>query len=176
MSSTRTVFSTFNMFGHTTGLVLQLLLFVVGYCQYPFPSPLPCDSVIHAPCQLYGPGVVCGSDGTDYYNSCLLAQAVCGNSVIYFVANGTCASAGYTRPFITTRPTTMDVRKTTVLASKSTSKGPLTVICSTIANVRCASDIEPVCGSDDRTYINYCEFHKEVCQRHDLKVKHVGFC
>ncbi|XP_045206892.2 tomoregulin-2-like [Mercenaria mercenaria] len=173
------------MIFNQVGILLQTLAFVDVCCQLPFPTPLDCSYITHEPCLLYGPGVTCGSDGKDYINSCRLAQAMCLNPFITLIGDGRCADIGYTRPSITNRPTTQSNTEittshrtsfTTLPTSGLTSSDPLGVICSTIGNVRCANDIEPVCGSDERTYINNCEFHKEVCQKHDLTVKHIGFC
>lgn len=185
------------------GVLLHILLLEdkLVYGQFPFPTPLDCNFIIHEPCLLYGAGYVCGSDGKNYFNRCKLAQAWCSNPLITVIGGGSCSDLGYTPPYITTRPTTQDsaapttprttpqtspitttqttqktfksVSLTTVMAPVS---DPLGVICSTLPRVSCPSDIEPVCGTDDRTYINSCEFNKEVCQHHNLRVKHIGFC
>ncbi|XP_060600188.1 salivary glue protein Sgs-3-like [Ruditapes philippinarum] len=80
-----------------------------------------------------------------------------------------------TRPTTTVRSSTTRPTTTSTTPAKPTSD-PLSVICDTMTGVHCVNDIEPICGSNGRTYINACEFHIEVCKQHDLTIKHTGFC
>ncbi|XP_053390623.1 uncharacterized protein LOC128553486 [Mercenaria mercenaria] len=110
---------------------------------------------------------------------CYFAKAQCVDSTLHNAGEGSCASLGLkatkatTAKITTTQPTTITTHPVTT-AQPTTD--PLRVICDSISHVHCANDIEPVCGSDDRTYVNTCEFHIEVCQRRDLTIKHIGFC
>lgn len=41
----------------------------------------------------------------------------------------------------------------------------------------CPKHLHPVCGSNNKTYVNHCHLHREAClKHHHLSVKHKGSC
>ncbi|XP_071093230.1 serine protease inhibitor dipetalogastin-like [Haliotis cracherodii] len=85
---------------------------------------------------------------------------------------------------LTSRPTPLPVtsRPTT---QRSTTQGPtgpvhtvsaLDIICRAIMHFNCPSTSEPICGSDDKTYPNECEFEKAKCTHRHLHAASFGPC
>ncbi|XP_045215584.1 ovomucoid-like [Mercenaria mercenaria] len=147
-------------------VVTSVLIFLSNHCQ--LSSADVCSYTLTRDCAFIPDDkAVCGTDGITYRNTCFLAKAYCADNSIHKAHDGACAKA---------TTAAMTSPRTTAPTMTAATSDPLSVICGVMDHVHCATDIEPVCGSDDRTYVNSCEFHKEVCVMPALTVKHIGFC
>ena len=41
----------------------------------------------------------------------------------------------------------------------------------------CSTDFEPVCGTNSKTYTNYCHLRTDSCKRQQkIRIEHIGVC
>ena len=129
--------------------------------------------------QLYQP--VCGSDGRSFINACFLESAACaeretsGVSKLVELYAGRCCEVkcpSSWRPVCDSQGDTHAnlcefgvARCLAVRRDRKTLDLTSLSVCeeSPCRNLTCPRDYQPVCGSDDRTYINVCELSRAVC-------------
>ncbi|KAK4293698.1 hypothetical protein Pmani_033623 [Petrolisthes manimaculis] len=84
---------------------------------------------------------VCGTDNITYKNMCFLVRANCTSRNLHIAIRGKCTAEAAGCP-----------------------------------TFNCSSESSPVCGSDNRTYINVCWLHHAKCLKPDLLVKFYTPC
>ncbi|XP_028411072.1 uncharacterized protein LOC114533678 [Dendronephthya gigantea] len=146
---------------------------------------------------------VCGSDGQDYNNECLLNVTVCtSRRTITVVKKGKCEKDNddsIRLPSSFKEPTATDNAKppsvhssgfpsdsffpigTTVVKYTATDDAGLTATCTfsvtVVSNTSCPKNYDPVCGSDGQDYNNECLLNVTVCtSRRTITVVKKGKC
>ncbi|XP_045184747.2 uncharacterized protein LOC123542808 [Mercenaria mercenaria] len=102
---------------------------------------------------------VCGSDGVTYTNMCEFSKAVCDTDTLKEVQKGPC-------PQITTPVTTAAVTMDRIFQ----------VFCASKDTIVCPTDLDPICASNRKFYVNKCEFSKATCDNSMLTSKPISFC
>ncbi|KAH3885568.1 agrin-like [Dreissena polymorpha] len=124
---------------------------------------LSCDWVSNLDCTTYVSGQECGTNGITYANRCYFAKAQCKDSSLHILHDGPCLpSESSTTP----RPA----------SGVNGNQAVLDFFCTALSHQNCPTETNQVCGSDNWTYQNYCEFDKERCTHRDLQVLYFGPC
>ncbi|KAL4240296.1 hypothetical protein ACF0H5_001089 [Mactra antiquata] len=146
---------------------------------------LNCNWVSSLDCATYKPGVVCASTGQDYPNSCYLARDQCKDQTLHLQYIGSCASHGYTVAGTTMAPVVTTMSPIVGGSTMSpTTREPiftnhnqlLDFFCLELMHQACPTNTEKVCGTDNVTYDNVCEYEKARCAHRSLDVKSFGMC
>lgn len=101
----------------------------------------------------------CGSNIITYKNKCEFSKAHCADPSIDLLHIGDC--------------TDIDVATATPVAGNEVI---VDFFCKSLSKMDCPTDIENVCGTDGRTYNNYCEFEKAKCTHRGLGVVTFDSC
>ncbi|KAL3856211.1 hypothetical protein ACJMK2_010988 [Sinanodonta woodiana] len=105
---------------------------------------------------------------------CYFAQAYCHDTYIHVTHAGPCVSVsggGTTHP--------VDHVTDAATTKETLHYGPDAVLdffCIHLSHENCTLFRDEICGSDNITYLNPCEFEKERCSHRDLHVMHFGIC
>ncbi|XP_060571720.1 serine protease inhibitor dipetalogastin-like [Ruditapes philippinarum] len=103
----------------------------------------------------------CGTNGVTYRNMCTLGKAHCADTSINQAGMGACNATATKSP-------------AEVLHG---SQVILDFECVMLSHKYCVpSATEKVCGTDARTYANFCEYEKAKCTHRDLHVAKLGDC
>jgi agrin len=107
---------------------------------------------------------VCGSDGVTYSSLCYLERQACtAGTNLTVVRKGQCSYDPLCFGVVCQHP------KTCVADAKNQT--------SCVCNNSCGDVYYPVCGSDNKTYDNYCWFIYAACQRNlSTNYNHFGVC
>jgi len=156
-----------------------------------------CLNVVNSlDCRRFDYKPICASDGTQFSTECEFAKAHCLDANLKVVNEGTCASgatatqamtsAGVTQGTVatvaTSGPVTVtippDVMTVTTAppAMMTTTDVYLTDVCNQVVNTPCGSESNPLCATDGKTYLNYCEFAKSRCYLTALQIAYTGQC
>ncbi|XP_052798228.1 agrin-like [Mya arenaria] len=112
-----------------------------------------------ASCDLFITDAYCGTNLVTYANKCEFSKAHCANQTIDLLHIGACTDAD---------------------KNENTGAEGGTVIfdffCTSLSHMNCPTDVSKVCGSDNRTYINSCEYEKSKCTHRSLHVVSYGDC
>ncbi|XP_028410904.1 uncharacterized protein LOC114533564 isoform X4 [Dendronephthya gigantea] len=112
-------------------------------------SSYMCSCTFFCP-QHYDP--VCGSDGRDYNNECLLNATVCTlRKTVTVVKKGKCEDA-------------CDKKKCTHGAICRVRNGKAECSC----DLSCSDTLDPVCGSDGKNYENRCKMNETACNEKNI--------
>merc|ERR1711894_243751 len=140
---------------------LVFLFFAV--CTAQFTSREFCVYIAKYDCLQLRSEFQCGTDGVNYYNDCDFSQAHCRDKDLHRAHMGLCAPSG---------------------TANGTAKPPehgaeiaLDIFCLDLFHYTC-NDSAPitVCGSDNKTYNNLCEFDKRRCTHRELHILHPDAC
>ncbi|XP_045172987.1 four-domain proteases inhibitor-like [Mercenaria mercenaria] len=105
----------------------------------------------------------CGTNGVTYRNMCALGKAHCSDGTI---------SQAHTGPCINTVNSTRSPQEVV--------HGSAVILdfqCILLGHRGCEPAMnEKICGTDARTYMNFCEYEKARCQHRDLHVAKLGDC
>ncbi|XP_052804312.1 four-domain proteases inhibitor-like [Mya arenaria] len=135
---------------------------------------------------------VCGSDRVTYSNFCEYSHARCADHSMVLSNLGPCFTSTAPAPTTTTvmdrttpnvvtaKPTTAAntmPASTTPMVTTTTTPDPLLVaFCQSKNSITCPQNLEPICGSDTKFYLNQCEFSKAYCENNSLTSKDISFC
>ncbi|XP_052801414.1 agrin-like [Mya arenaria] len=125
---------------------------------------LSCQSfVLSLDCTTYSAMQECGTNGITYANRCYFAKAQCNDSSLHILHDGPCTTA----------------ESSTTPSPGSGVDGETAVLdffCTALSHRDCPTDVKQVCGSDNWTYVNYCEYDKQRCTHRDLHIQNFGAC
>ncbi|XP_050948925.1 tomoregulin-1 isoform X2 [Labeo rohita] len=149
-----------------------------GICRYNG-SHLECLCLYQCP-QSFAP--VCGSDGNTYHSECFLRQAACEQQItINIITEGPCHPDAESASGDTDLESSgLDPSKFSKCSSckfgaecDEDSEG---IWC--VCNIDCSGyNMNPVCGSDGRSYSNPCEVREASCLKQaQIDVKYLGQC
>ncbi|KAL3856210.1 hypothetical protein ACJMK2_010987 [Sinanodonta woodiana] len=130
-----------------------------------------CNWVLHHSCDTYGHSQQCGTDGFTYDNRCLFAKAYCRDTSLHVAHDGPCINVG-----TSVKPTDTAISGSTNPPMYSGSEAVLDFFCTYLSHEICTSTKDEICGSDNVTYINPCEFEKERCSHRYLHAQYFGPC
>ncbi|XP_060571721.1 agrin-like [Ruditapes philippinarum] len=143
-------------------------LFAVACCQQNWNGGQMdwyCGILFNEDCQHHNLHEKCGTDGITYRNMCDLGKAHCRNNVTNQLHDGPCALG----PTSTTRRP----RRSSLHGSEIV----LDFQCVLLSHRDCQPAYnEKLCGTDGRTYRNFCEYEKARCTHRDLHVAKFGDC
>ncbi|KAL4239075.1 hypothetical protein ACF0H5_003778 [Mactra antiquata] len=124
---------------------------------------LNCNWVANLDCTTYSEFKECGSDGITYDNRCYFAKQQCKDSDLRLLHDGACLPSEVS---------------TTPAPGGGTDGGEavLDFFCTSLSHRDCGTEKNEVCGSDNWTYLNYCEYDKARCTHRNLHVKNFGPC
>ncbi|KAH3805980.1 agrin-like [Dreissena polymorpha] len=111
-------------------------------------------------CDMFITDSYCGSDGVTYANRCEFSKAHCQELSIQLLHIGDCSRL-------------VDIATAAPVAGKDV---VFDFFCTSLSHMTCPPDPTKVCGSNNRTYLNYCEFEKAKCTHRELMVKTYGEC
>merc|ERR1711909_149124 len=105
----------------------------------------------------------CGTDLVTYTNGCELGKAHCKDTNINQYKDGPCSNRTYT-----------------TLSPQEVVHGSQVILdfqCAALSHRDCVNAFnEKICGTDGRTYANFCEYEKSRCTHRNLHVAHLGDC
>ncbi|KAK7087734.1 hypothetical protein V1264_021746 [Littorina saxatilis] len=182
-----------------------VLLFTVARSQLnPGNVNTVCLNVVNSlDCRRFDYKPICASDGTQFSTECEFAKAHCLDANLKVVNEGRCAggatttqamtTAGATQGTVVTAATSGPVTMTippdqtvtqTIPPDVITSAPPammttdiyLTAVCNQVVNTPCGTESNPLCATDGKTYLNYCEFAKSRCYLTALQIAYTGQC
>ncbi|GLE04709.1 hypothetical protein PINS_up020890 [Pythium insidiosum] len=122
---------------------------------------------VHCPPAALTEPAVCGSDGVTYGSLCLLTAKSCSTPSLHMLHTGKCASSK--------APTT-----TTAVPATASPAPPIEAVEAPEANgsckKRCTDAVQLLCGSDNVTYRNACQFSNALCSNAALRIAYIGQC
>ncbi|OWF41442.1 uncharacterized protein LOC110462401 [Mizuhopecten yessoensis] len=143
-----------------------------------------CDDIAHLDCQTYVQGdtdeEVCDNRNVLYNNFCEYSKAKCADDSISVASLGQCYG---NRPveIYTTKEPSITTPSPTAPSVTTPTPAPtldplLSIFCQNKDTISCAADIDPVCASNGRLYINKCDFTLALCDDTSLTLQDTHNC
>ncbi|KAL3856216.1 hypothetical protein ACJMK2_010993 [Sinanodonta woodiana] len=143
--------------------LLLLLSLVIGALGQ---NIFSCSYIATLNCEDFKPNPQCGTDGKTYHNMCVFGKDQCSGLDVHIQHTGECHPSSTQPPSgVTTGP-----------ISVAGSEAVLDFFCLELFHIDCPATVDRICGSNGRTYLNFCEYEKARCTHRDLHVLHYGPC